>query len=150
MIKGLYEAHLPVKDLETSVQFYKNLELEMAYKNDKVAFFWIEKGQSWLGLWETELVSVPYHPSLRHVAFRVEIEDMLKVKEWLNDKGIEIKTDFGFTAAKQPLVLPNMPSAHAAIYFSDPDGNSLEFITPLKLDVEKDFPMMTLEEWFSK
>lgn len=150
MIKGLYEAHLPVKDLETSIQFYKNLELEMAYRNEKVALFWIEKGQSWLGLWETEKVNVPYHPSLRHVAFRVEIEDMINVKQWLKQKGVEIKADFGFTAADQPLVLANFPNAHAAIYFLDPDGNSLEFITPLKLDVEDDFSMMSLEDWLSK
>jgi catechol 2,3-dioxygenase-like lactoylglutathione lyase family enzyme len=71
MIKGLYEAHLPVSNLERSIEFYKNLNLELAYQNEKLAFFWIEKGLSWLGLWETEKVDTPYHPSLRHIAFHV-------------------------------------------------------------------------------
>jgi hypothetical protein len=31
-----------------------------------------------------------------------------------------------------------------------PDGNSLEFIAPLRLDVEEDLPMMSLEEWFKQ
>jgi len=47
MIKGLYEAHLPVSDLERSIDFYKNLNLELAFQKEKVAFFWIEKGRSW-------------------------------------------------------------------------------------------------------
>jgi hypothetical protein len=80
----------------------------------------------------------------------VDLEDIQNDKEWLTQKGIEIKTDFGFPPEKQPLVLPNNPHAHATIYFQDPDGNSLEFIAPLRLDVEEDFPMMTLEDWFKQ
>lgn len=147
MIKGLYEAHLPVSNLERSIEFYENLDLKIAYQNEKLAFFWIEKGRSWLGLWETDRVNTPYHPSLRHVAFNVGIEDIQDAKKWLEQKGIQIKTDFGFQPEKQPLVLPNNPNAHAAIYFQDPDGNSLELITPLRLDIEEEFQMMSLEEW---
>lgn len=62
-------------------------------------------------------------------------------------KGIQVKTDFGFRPEKQPLVLPNNPHAHAAIYFQDLDGNSLELIAPLRLDFEEEFEMMSLEEW---
>ncbi|MDC0759603.1 hypothetical protein POF51_02745 [Brevibacillus sp. AG] len=62
-------------------------------------------------------------------------------------KGIEVTTSFGFPPEKQPLVLPNNPQAHAAIYFEDPDGNLLEFIAPLRIDFEEAFKMMTLEEW---
>lgn len=39
MIKGLYEAHLPVRDLKRSIEFYISLELELAYKTPKLAFF---------------------------------------------------------------------------------------------------------------
>jgi len=84
---------------------------------------------------------------LRHIAFHVDIEDIESAKEWLEQKGIQVKTDFGFRPEKQPLVLPNNPNAHAAIYFQDPDGNSLELITPLRLDFEEDFEMMSLEDW---
>lgn len=150
MIKGLYEAHLPVSNLSCSIKFYKKLGLELAFKNDKLAFFWIEKGHSWLGLWETDKVKTPYHPSLRHIAFKVNLDDMKQAKKWLEEKGISVRSAFGFPPEKQPLVLPNNPQAHAAIYFNDPDGNSIELITPLRLDVEEDFAMMTLEEWLKK
>jgi catechol 2,3-dioxygenase-like lactoylglutathione lyase family enzyme len=147
MIKGLYEAHLPVSNLENSIVFYQKLGLELAYKKGKVAFFWIVKGESWLGLWESESVELKYHPSIRHLAFKIDEEDLDQVKEWLSSIGIEVRTEFGLTSEQQPLVLSNNPHAHAAIYFSDPDGNSLELITPLRIDDAESFEKMSLEEW---
>jgi len=147
MIKGIYEAHLPVSDLKKSIEFYKKLELEIAYQQEKLVFFWIEKGRSWLGLWETDKVKTPYHPSLRHIAFQIDRDNMQGIKEWLEERDIAVSTNFGFPPEKQPLVLPNNPQAHAAIYFKDPDGNSIELIAPLRLDFEEEFKMMTLEEW---
>ncbi|WP_271852663.1 VOC family protein [Planococcus maritimus] len=147
MIKGLYEAHLPVRDLKRSIEFYTSLELELAYETPKLAFFWIVKGQSWVGLWETEKAETPYHPSLRHIAFHVDREAIRNAKNWLAKRGIEVRTAFGFSKEEQPLILPNHPYAHAAVYFHDPDGNSLEFIAPLQLSVEDEFDMMSLEEW---
>lgn len=148
MIKGLYEAHLPVSDVRKSVAFFKKLGLELAYDGERVTFMWIEKGRSWLGLWQTAEVDLPYHPSIRHVAFYVELEGIQRAKEWLREKNIEVRETFDFSADRQPLVLPNNPQAHAAIYFNDPDGNSLELISPLRPDVEESFEMMTLNEWF--
>lgn len=139
MIKGLYEAHLPVSNLENSIKFYQNLDLEIAYQSKRAAFFWLEKGKSWLGLWEAKQVEIPYHPSIRHVAFQIDLEDMVSAKAWLHNKGIQIRTSFGLSEEHQPLVLDNNPQAHAAIYFNDPDGNSLELITPLRLDFEQSF-----------
>lgn len=100
-----------------------------------------------LGLWETEKVKTPYHPSLRHIAFQIDTDNMLSIKEWLEERDIEVSTNFGYPPEKQPLVLPNNPQAHAAIYFKDPDGNSVELIAPLRLDVKEEFNMMTLDEW---
>ncbi len=147
MIKGLYEAHLPVRDLKRSIEFYTSLELELAYETPKLAFFWITKGQSWVGLWETDKVETPYHPSLRHIAFHVDREAIRNAKSWLAERGIEGRTAFGFSPEEQPLVLSNRPYTHAAVYFHDPDGNSLEFIAPLHLESGKDFDMMSLEAW---
>lgn len=77
MIKGLYEAHLRVTDLERSIRFYEVLGLEFDHGvEDRVAFLWIEKEKSWLGLWQTEMAELNYHPSIRHLAFRVELEDL--------------------------------------------------------------------------
>lgn len=150
MIKGLYEAHLPVRDLKRSIEFYTSLELELAYETPKLAFFWIVKGQSWVGLWETDKAETPYHPSLRHIAFHVDVEAIRNAMDWLAERGIEGRTAFGFSPEDQPLILPNHPFAHAAVYFHDPDGNSLEFIAPLDLKVEEEFDMMSLAEWDQK
>ncbi|WP_299742041.1 VOC family protein [uncultured Rossellomorea sp.] len=150
MIKGLYEAHLPVSDMGKSIDFYQKLGLEVAYESENVSFVWIEKGKSWLGLWEADQVNIPYHASIRHIAFHVETEDMIEAKGWLKKRGIEVREAFGFSPERQPLVLPNNPQAHACLYFHDPDGNSLEFIAPLRLDHEEDFKMMTLEDWYDR
>jgi len=147
MIKGIYEAHLPVSHIEESIVFYEKLGLELAYKGERVTFLWIEKGKSWLGLWESESVEVSYHPSIRHLAFHVELEDIKQAKEWLNKKGIHVREAFGFSEDQQPLVLTNSNNAHAAIYFNDPDGNSIELITPLELDMKEEKEMMTLSAW---
>ncbi|MGV2527735.1 UNVERIFIED_CONTAM: VOC family protein, partial [Bacillus thuringiensis] len=51
MIKGIYEAHLPVSNLQQSIRFYEKLGLKLAWSDESTAFFWIEDGKSWLGLW---------------------------------------------------------------------------------------------------
>ncbi|WP_138420423.1 VOC family protein [Aquibacillus sediminis] len=117
MIKGIYEAHLPVSNISKSVEFYSNLGLELAHQGEAVTFFWIEKGKSWLGLWETDKVETPYHPSLRHIAFHVELNDLIVAKEWLEQRGIGVRKAFGFEPKQQPIVLPNNPQSHAALYF---------------------------------
>lgn len=44
MIEGLYEAHLPVGDLQESIKFYQRLGLELSHiHEDRLAFFWIKK-----------------------------------------------------------------------------------------------------------
>ncbi|WP_404467260.1 VOC family protein [Planococcus rifietoensis] len=150
MIKGLYEAHLPVRDLKRSIEFYTSLELELAYETPKLAFFWIVKGQSWVGLWETDKMETPYHPSLGHIAFHVDIGAIRNAMDWLAERGIEGRTAFRFSPEEQPVILPNRPYAHAAVYFHDPDGNSLEFIAPLDFKVEEEFDMMSLAQWNQK
>lgn len=143
MIKGLYEAHLPVSNISKSIEFYMGLGLDLAIKYEKTAFFWIVKNESWLGLWECEQAKMNYHPSIRHIAFRVEIEDLKNVKEWLEKRGIEMREEFGFKPL-EPIVIPDQ--THAMVYFHDPDGNSLEFICKLSSEPE-DKPKMYLSEW---
>ncbi|MET3830083.1 catechol-2,3-dioxygenase [Paenibacillus sp. DS2363] len=46
MILGLYEAHLPVSNLHQSIEFYSKLGLELAWRDEDTAFFWIEKDKS--------------------------------------------------------------------------------------------------------
>ncbi|AOH56332.1 glyoxalase [Peribacillus muralis] len=146
MIRGLYEAHLPVRDLTRSIAFYEALGLQLDPKvEDNLAFLWIEKDKRWLGLWETEKVEVEYHPSLRHIAFHVSLEDLKKSVAWLEGKGFKPREAFGFEPV-EPFVMPHGEYAHAKIHFNDPDGNSLEFICKLE-NRQKIMTRMYLSEW---
>lgn len=146
MIQGLYEAHLPVKNLEVSIEFYKKLGLKLAWRDEDTAFFWIEEGKSWLGLWEGEEYETPYHPSLRHIAFRVTYEDLKKSLEWLEFIQIEA-VPFGRRTSVEPFIRPYQ--GNASVYFDDPDGNSLELMC--HVDVPDELKSITdklsFEEW---
>ena len=137
---------MPVKDLKVSVSFYEKLGLKLAWRDSNTAFFWIEEGISWLGLWEGREVETPYHPSLRHIAFRVAYEDMKKSLAWMDSIGVEPST-FGSRTSVEPFVRPNQ--GNASVYFDDPDGNSLELMC--FVDVPEQLRSITdklsLEEW---
>ncbi|USK54501.1 VOC family protein [Cytobacillus solani] len=144
MIRGLYEAHLPVSNLKKSIEFYKGLGLKLAIRYEKIAFFWIVENNSWIGLWESDQgVNTKYHPSLRHIAFKVDFEDLKNAKQWLKERGMDIREEFGFKPT-EPIVMPDQ--AHAMVYFHDPDENSLEFICKLPAEPENK-PDMYLSEW---
>ena len=72
MIKGLYETHLYVENLENSINFYtKVLGLKQCRlgKERRTAFFWIgEDKQAMLGLWEKPKEEI----DLRHFAFECD------------------------------------------------------------------------------
>jgi catechol 2,3-dioxygenase-like lactoylglutathione lyase family enzyme len=43
LIKGLYEVHFQVENLERSIAFYEKLGFSLAWKNEHVAFLWIDQ-----------------------------------------------------------------------------------------------------------
>ncbi|WP_238602139.1 VOC family protein [Lysinibacillus parviboronicapiens] len=92
----IYEAHWPVSDLQKSIEFYKKLGLELAYVQEKLAFLWIDKEESWLGLWESDNAHLAYHPSNRHIAFKMDKDDFEHVKDWLQSIDIEILNSIFF------------------------------------------------------
>lgn len=145
MIQGLYEAHLPVSNLEKSIAFYEKLGLKMAYRDKDTAFFWIDEKKSWIGLWEGKEVETPYHPSLRHIAFRVEYKFMRDSLEWLKARDIKA-VHFGNRPTVDPYIRPFQ--GNASVYFQDPDGNSLEFMCFVEVPESlRHLSPCTLKEW---
>ena len=126
---GLFEAHLTVSDLDRSVAFYRDVVgLTLAHELPErgAAFFWIgPPGESMLGLWT--LGSAPVGLSL-HVAFRASLEDVLHACERLRSVGVTPLSFFSEETA-EPSVIGWMPAA--AVYFRDPDGHVLEYLTML-------------------
>ncbi|MDP5092265.1 MAG: VOC family protein, partial [Polaribacter sp.] len=72
MIKGLFETHLFVENLERSIDFYTNvlnLEMYLFEKERRAALFWIGKPQqAMLGLWEKPKEEI----DIRHFAFQCD------------------------------------------------------------------------------
>lgn len=123
---GLYETHIYTRNLEASVEFYQNLELELAYliKERGVAFFWLGDRQQMLGIWE-----VPKERfRTSHFAFHVTKEELAEVPAFLEKKGIQLTPAFGLDTS-EPIVHAWVPAA--CYYFHDNEGNELEYLAML-------------------
>jgi lactoylglutathione lyase len=144
-ILDLFEAHLPVSDLDRSIAFYRDrLALPLAHvvAERQAAFFWIgSPGRAMLGLWGAG--RGPQHVTL-HVAFRVSVAGVLDGAAALEREGI---TPLGFDAepTREPVVLAWMPAV--AIFFRDPDGHLLEYLAMLPGEPRPDLGVMSWSQW---
>lgn len=147
MIKGLYETHIQVSNLENAINFYTEvLGLKLAHQdeNRRIAFLWVGKDRDFmLGLWEQK-----ENLQTRHFAFRVDKEDLLNTSvEYLKNKDL-IPYNFLKNGSEKPMVFAWMPAL--AIYFNDPDGNQLEFISILEGKEKPELGILSYEEWLEK
>jgi lactoylglutathione lyase len=147
-IRGLYETHLTVANLDVSIPFYRDvvgLTLAKRFDQRKSAFFWIDgKENGMLGLWETG--SGPMHMHL-HLAFRMSMAGVLASNAALRSKGV---TPLGFrgTPVDEPDVLGWMPAVSQ--YFADPDGHNLEYIAVLDDAPDDAFGVGPYSQWLGR
>jgi len=141
----LFEAHLTVADLDTSIAFYRDrlgFELAHAVPARQAAFFWIgSRGHTMLGLWASG--SAP-QKTTTHIAFAAALDDVMGAPRALELAGIT-PLDFDGCPTDAPVVLAWMPAA--AIYFRDPDGHLLEYIAMLAEDPRPDGGVLTWHAW---
>jgi lactoylglutathione lyase len=144
-IRGLFETHLNVSELDRSVEFYRDvlrLPLASVFPERRVAFFWVgAPGQAMLGLWETG--SGPQRMSF-HLAFEVGVEGVLASVEALKQAGIR-PLDTGGRPTPEPLVFGWMPAV--SVFFYDPDGNQLEFLAMLPQPPRPDLGVVPWSAW---
>src|SRR5207248_444058 len=147
-VYGLFETHLTVSDLQRSIRFYRDIVgLQQAFEVSErnAAFFWIgdpsySSRHSMLGLWSVG--TAPLGLNL-HVAFEVAaINDLLDAPKRLKDQGIMPLSFFGIESM-EPSVIGWMPAA--AIYFRDPDGHLMEYLT--MLDGKERRPDLGIVSW---
>lgn len=147
MIQGLYETHLFVENLETSIHFYENvLGLTPCYfeAGRRIAFFWVGKPrEAMLGLWEKPKSQI--HP--QHFAFKCDKDFILnKAIDFLNERNLS-PYNFLKDESHQPMVFSWMPAI--AIYFNDPDGHQLEFISVLEGEPKPESGVVTYDDWLN-
>jgi lactoylglutathione lyase len=132
-IQNLFETHLTVSDLPRSMTFYADtlgLELAQFLADRKIAFYWIGgRGNSMLGLWQ---------------AFRVELADMLNAHDSLRAANVA-PLDFDRNPTAEPVVLAWMPAT--SLYFHDPDGHLLEFLSMLPDSPEPNLGIVSWSAW---
>ena len=129
-IRGLFEAHLTVSDLDRSIAFYRDvLGLPLAHRipQRSVAFMWVPTSQrGMLGLWS--IGSAPMGMQL-HIAFEMSLADVLAAPKDLDAQGIRPLSFFA-EPADEPSFIGWMPAA--SVYFRDPDGHLLEYLAMLE------------------
>ena len=130
----LYETHIPVANTNVAQRFYQEIVgLPFAYRDPTrdIVFIWADaKEKAMLGLWgpHTEYGKQERTSQKHHLAFAVLLDELFTAITNLNEKGIEV---LGFSGEKtdEPTVIGWAPAA--MIYFRDPDGHMLEFISIL-------------------
>ena len=150
-IYGLFETHLTVSDLQRSITFYKDivgLQLALEVSERNAAFFWVGDNasrRSMLGLWSVGTAPIGLN---LHIAFEVAaINDLLDAPKRLKDNGIIPLSFFG-KESLEPSVIGWMPAA--AVYFRDPDGHLMEYLTMLDYKERRtDLGIVGWSEWLS-
>ncbi|WPP40690.1 VOC family protein [Paenibacillus hunanensis] len=148
MIQGIFETHINVSDVEVSARFYERLPGVTLLHQDtqrKSRFYWIgEHGTSMLGIREN-------YPSplvqRQHFAFTTGVEQLYTAAAQLAELGITAQNFHGDSVeqAGELIVFPFMPAV--SIYFTDPDGHSLELIAMLPHTAQPEQPLMTWDAW---
>lgn len=148
MIQGIFETHINVSDVEVSARFYERLPGVTLLHQDtqrKSRFYWIgEPGTSMLGIREN-------YPSplvqRQHFAFTAGVEQLYTAAAQLAELGITAQNFHGDSVeqAGELIVFPFMPAV--SIYFTDPDGHSLELIAMLPHTAQPEQPLMTWDAW---
>jgi lactoylglutathione lyase len=142
---GLFETHLTVRDLDRSLRFYGDtlgFELAADFSDRHCAFFWIgPQRDAMLGLWE--IGTGPQQMQL-HTAFRVSLDELLRSCDALRSAGIE-PLDFAGAPTDTPVVIAWMPAA--VVYFRDPDGHLLEYLTMLPDSPRPELGIVPWRDW---
>jgi len=150
-IRSIFEVHLSVADRRRSVRFFQdvlNFELAADFEQRDISFLWMgPRGSRMLGLWGSACPDPPISRGHSHFAMELPLEEVKRSIDTLRAKGVTPR-DFDNNPTTEPVVLAWMPAA--SVYFDDPDGHSLEFISMLNDSPQPQLGILRLSEWESK
>jgi len=139
-IRGLFETHLTVRDLDRSIVFYRDVVgLVLAHRvpQRNAAFLWIgAAGRAMLGLWS--IGTAPLSQRL-HFSLEVALDDLLAAPARLRSAGVTPRD------GDEPVVIGWMPAA--SVFFDDPDGHTVELISMLPHEPRPDAGWMPYSRW---
>jgi catechol-2,3-dioxygenase len=121
-VKGLGEVSICVSDLDAMQKFYEEVVgLQVLRRDESFVFFKVAEGYGGhsqnLALFENKSLELnPEQTTLHHIALNVALEDFESEKTRLEDLGLKVNA-----TVHEWLHVRSM-------YFSDPEGNSLEFV----------------------
>lgn len=149
---GLYEVHLPVKELDRSIDFYvEKLGFKLGFGNrggTSALLLYADGDTRWmLGLFQVDTI-VHRRPAEYHISFRIAEKDADQMILHLRGHGIEPVHPPAAPvqgSMSEPIVHGWMPAA--AVFFRDPDGHLLELIAELSDAPRPDFIYRSLSEW---
>jgi lactoylglutathione lyase len=147
-VQGLFEAHITVSHMQRSIAFYRDvvgLEVGLVQAERPAAFFWVGgRGRSMMGLFTLESWPLAKKQQQGHVALQASLEDILTAPERLRSAGV---TPLGGRREPihEPIVFAWMPAA--SVFFDDPDGNLLEYISMLPDPPRPELGIVSWSEW---
>lgn len=105
------------------------------------------KGSVMLGLWGPNCPDPPMSRGKSHFAMKLSPQEVEEAPQKLLELGVT-PLDFDEQPTNEAIVLSWMPAI--SVYFHDPDGHSLEFVSMLNEAPVPEMGVVKLSEWRKK
>lgn len=144
----IFEVHLSVTDRRRSAEFYQRVlgfQIASEFAERDITFLWMgPPGSRMLGLWGPACPDAPISRGTGHFALRLSPGEVVNSLDHLRELGVT-PLDFDGRPTDEAVVIAWMPAV--SVYFADPDGHSLEFISMLDEKPQPRLGILKFSDW---